>query len=320
MAHWLRADAEEFQRLFNTGTIQPIHYVDIPKGNVVTYVKPVCVEKVNDDGSMKFRTRLTIGGDRISYPFNKSAETADLEAVKILLNIMVSENASWSTMDLSDFYLGTPLPHPEYLRIPVTMIPPIILDTYELQQFVSNGTLYASVHKTHYGLPQAGALSQQRLYAHLRQHGYIKLQHAPSCFRNPTGTVRFCLVIDDFAVVWNDKLAMDHLVSTLQKLYQVKVNWAGNKYLGMDVDIDREERHVTISMPGYIAKLLQSVKPDGIKGASTPGIYTPPNYHNPTSQRATVDLSTVFRTLRKVSSKVLWGLCCIIPGPSTRPS
>ncbi len=66
MAHWLRADAEEFERLFNTGTMQPILYVDIPPGNVVMYVNPVCVEKVNDDGSMKSRTRLTIGGDRIS--------------------------------------------------------------------------------------------------------------------------------------------------------------------------------------------------------------------------------------------------------------
>jgi hypothetical protein len=113
---------------------------------------------------------------------------------------MVSENASWSTMDLSDFYLGTPLPHPEYLRIPITMIPPLIQDVYDLHRFITNSTLYASVHKTHYGLPQAGALSQQRLYAHLRKHGYIKLQHAPSCFRNKKGTVRFCLVVDDFAV------------------------------------------------------------------------------------------------------------------------
>jgi hypothetical protein len=172
------------------------------------------------------------------------------------------------------------------------MIPPLILDVYDLHRFVTNGTLYASVHKTHYGLPQVGALSQQRLYSHLREHGYIKLRHAPSCFRNKKGTVRFCLVVDDFAVAWNSKTDMDHLVFTLQQLYQVKVNWAGNKYLGMDIDIDRTERHVTISMPGYVAKLLQRVKPHGIKGASTPGIYTPPNYANPTSQRATVDLST----------------------------
>ncbi len=71
----------------------------------MTYVNPVCVEKLNDDGSLKFRTRLTIDGDRIIYPYDKSAVTADLESFKILLNRMISENANWTTIDLTDFYL-----------------------------------------------------------------------------------------------------------------------------------------------------------------------------------------------------------------------
>ena len=42
-------------------------------------------------------------------------------------------------------------------------------------------------------------------------------------------------------------------------------------------------------MPGYIDKLLRRVKPDGLKGASTPAIYSPPNYQTATAQRATMD-------------------------------
>ncbi len=72
-AHWIRADGEEMQRLFDTDTIRPIRFKDIPQGKVVTCVNPVCVEKLKDDGSIKFRMRLTIGGDRIVYPFDKSA-------------------------------------------------------------------------------------------------------------------------------------------------------------------------------------------------------------------------------------------------------
>jgi hypothetical protein len=71
----------------------------------VTYVNPVCVEKLNDDSSLKFRTRVTIGGDRIIYPYDKSAVTADLEAWKVLLNCMISEDANWSTIDLTAFIL-----------------------------------------------------------------------------------------------------------------------------------------------------------------------------------------------------------------------
>jgi hypothetical protein len=44
-------------------------------------------------------------------------------------------------------------------------------------------------------------------------------------------------------------------------------------------------------MAGYIKKLLQRVCPDGIKGASTPARYTPPNYANPGAQKATIDPS-----------------------------
>jgi hypothetical protein len=289
--HWVQADAEEMTRLFNTGTIRPIKYRDIPNNCTVTYVNPVCVEKLHDDGSLKLRTRITIGGDRIIYPYETRAVTAEMEALKILLNCMISEDAQWSTIDLTDFYLGTDLPHPEYIRIQTSLIPPDVIDFFNLNKFIDKQCMYCSVHKTHYGLPQAGALSQQRLFKHLEAHGYHQLPSSPSVFRNKSGSIRFTLVVDDFAVLWTNRLAMDHLVHTLTQLYQVKINWAGSKYLGMNIAIDRKQRHVTLTMPTYIERLLRKVKPDGIKGSNTPAIYNPPNYANPGAQRATVDES-----------------------------
>ena len=117
------------------------------------------------------------------------------------------------------------------------------------------------------------------------------LTHPHSFFRSASGTVRFGLVVDDFAVLWSSKTDFDHLLHTLTLLYQIKVNIKGNKYLGMQIAINREARHVTLTMPGYIDKLLRRVKPDGIKGASTPAIYNPPNYQNAGAQKATTDLS-----------------------------
>jgi hypothetical protein len=233
--YWDKADGEEIERLFVTGTIRPEVFSDIPRDRVITYVNPVCVEKTNDDGSMKFRTRLTIGGDRIQYPYDTAAVTAEIDAIKILINCMISEDASWSTLDLTDFYLGTDLPHPEYIRIPRNLIPEKVIDFYKLQRYFSSNALYCSVHKTHYGLPQAGALSQQRLFRHLKEHGYTQIPSSPSVFRNQSGSIRFALVVDDFAVVWTDQASMDHFVRTLTLLYQVKVNWAGFKCLGMDI-------------------------------------------------------------------------------------
>jgi hypothetical protein len=289
--YWANADGEEIERLFTTGTMIPIFFNDIPADKIVTYVNPVCVEKQNDDGSLKFRTRLTIGGDRIAYPFDTTAVTAEMESLKILLNCMISEHANWSTLDLTDFYLGTDLPHPEYIRIPLRLIPENVIAFYNLQPFISGNALFCSVHKTHYGLPQAGALSQQRLFQHLRKNGYYPIPSSPSVFRNNTGTIRFTLVVDDFAVAWTNRDCMNHFVHTLTELYQVKVNWMGSKYLGMDIAINRKQQHVTLSMPGYIDKLLRRVCPDGIKSANTPAHYTPPNYSDPGAHKATVDAS-----------------------------
>ncbi len=42
-------------------------------------------------------------------------------------------------------------------------------------------------------------------------------------------------------------------------------------------------------MAGYIDKLLQEIRPEGIKSAKTPALYFPPNYKRPGAQTATID-------------------------------
>jgi hypothetical protein len=287
--YWVQADVEEMERLFKSGTIRPINFEHIPADKQATYVNPVCNEKVKDDGALKLRTRTTIGGDKVDYPFNTTAVTAELEAIKILINGMISDNCSFATVDLEDFYLGTILPHPEYIRIPTRLIPKKVMDFYKLKSYIHKGALYCVVLKTHYGLPQAGALSQARLFEHLEKNGYHQLFHAPALFRNRDGSIRFALAVDDFAVAWSSSNAMQHFLNTLRKLYTIKVDFQGLKYLGISIDICRPQRHVTLSMPGYVAKLLKRVRPNGIKSASTPSVYAPPNYSNPKAQMATAD-------------------------------
>jgi hypothetical protein len=62
-----------------------------------------------------------------------------------------------------------------------------------------------------------------------------------------------------------------------------------------------------MSMPGYIDKLLKKVRPGGMKGASTPALYNPPNYANPASQRATTDESPLASEAQKKELQVVIG-------------
>ena len=74
-------------------------------------------------------------------------------------------------------------------------------------------------------------------------------------------------------------------MSTLSVLrcggYEITLDWAGLKYCGWTVDHDRVERSITLTMPGYVDKLLQRFEHLGISdmsGVNSPTIYTPPSY------------------------------------------
>jgi hypothetical protein len=43
---WAQADAEEFERLFKSGTLRPIWHRDTPTDKEATYINPVCTEKL----------------------------------------------------------------------------------------------------------------------------------------------------------------------------------------------------------------------------------------------------------------------------------
>ena len=115
-AHWIAAEAEEFDRLFATKTITPIHTTDQPidRRKDTTYYNPQVKQKQNDSGKVTYRIRGTIGGDRINYPGQTTALTAAMPIVKLLLQSAISENMHVLTMDAKDFYLNTPLTRPEY--------------------------------------------------------------------------------------------------------------------------------------------------------------------------------------------------------------
>ena len=113
------SSANEFGRLANgvggrinnpTNTIRFIRRKDIPRSRRkdVTYGSFVC--NFRNEKSEENRTRFVVEGDRINYPGEVATPTADMLVAKILFNSVVStRNAKFVTMDISKFYLMTPL-------------------------------------------------------------------------------------------------------------------------------------------------------------------------------------------------------------------
>jgi hypothetical protein len=119
---WMRSTANEINRLYNTNTIRFIRRSNIPKGQKFTYGS--FVVDIKDHKEEKERTRLTIGGDQIEYPGDKSTRTAGLTTAKILINSAISTpNANFLVIDINNFYLNTPLGRFEYMLINLASLP-----------------------------------------------------------------------------------------------------------------------------------------------------------------------------------------------------
>ncbi|KAL7488941.1 hypothetical protein ACHAW6_014541, partial [Cyclotella cf. meneghiniana] len=264
---WSKSSANEFGRLADgvggrvkgTNTIRFIFEHEIPteRKKDVTYGSFVCMvrpEKTDEPN----RTRFTVGGDRINYPGEVGTPTAEMLVAKLLFNSIVSTpNAKFMTIDISNFYLMTPLMRPEYLRVKLTDIPAEIITEYKLRDKVNkNGFVLIEVTKGMYGLPQAGLLANLLLEKRLNKQGYFQSKLVPGLWHHSKRRIQFTLVVDDFGVKYECKEDAEHLMSVLQEHYTVKADWAGTRYIGIHLHWDYAQRQVHLHMPGYVKKAL----------------------------------------------------------------
>jgi hypothetical protein len=146
-----------------TNTFFLINYNDIPTHKCKEICHTLVVCEVHPEKDDPDHTRITIGGSHICYPGDVGTNTASLELVKILLNSVLSrKGVRFSTIDLKNFYLDTPMPDPEYVRIKMTDIPDEFIEEYNLIGRDRDGWVYFEIRQGCYGLPQSGILANNR--------------------------------------------------------------------------------------------------------------------------------------------------------------
>ena len=134
-----------------------------------------------------------------------------------------------------------------------------------------HGCVVAEVKKGIYGLAQAGILARQRLFELLNKNGYKALSEDHPClFKHEVNDIVFCLVVDDFGVKYKKKEHVQHLIDTLEQLYAIKVNWAGNACVGFNIEHDKVEQTLTLSIPRYIEDAVKRFGVDTQKVVENP--------------------------------------------------
>jgi hypothetical protein len=102
--------------------------------------------------------QFTVGGDRINYPGKVATPTVEELVAKMLFNSVISmKGTRFMTIDISNFYLMTPLHRAKFIQIKLSDIPDEVVNEYKLREIATkNGSIYIRAKRGMYSLPLAG--------------------------------------------------------------------------------------------------------------------------------------------------------------------
>jgi hypothetical protein len=167
-----------------------------------------------------------------------------------MINITLStKDAAMMMMDIKNYYIGTPLPRFEYMKMQLSRFPEEIIQKYNLNALTVDGWVYIEIRKGMYSFKKAGFLANQLLQTRLAPFGYYPARHTPGIWLHKTQPISFTLVVDDFAVKYVGKQHAEHLRNVLLQTYELTTDWTATVYSGMTLKHDRVrlKRHKQIS-------------------------------------------------------------------------
>ena len=148
-----------------TDTLNFIFKNEIPadRSKDVKYACIVCnyrLEKKDPN-----RCRITVGRNMTNYPGDCGTSTADLLTVKLLLkNFISTEGERFMILDISNFYLMTPLKRKEYVKMKLSDFPETVIVHYNLcEKAIPDRFFYVAIKRGMCGLPQSGIIAQTLL-------------------------------------------------------------------------------------------------------------------------------------------------------------
>jgi hypothetical protein len=194
-------EAPSSKHVAGTNTFFCINYHNIPSHKRKEICRTMVVCEVRLDKDNPNCVRITIGGNRICYPGNVGTNTASLEHLKLLLNSVLSQKgACFSSIDLKNLYLDTPMPKLKYVGIKIWHIPNKLIDEYKLTGLDRDGWIYLEICQGCYNLPQAGIVANNLLCSRLEAEGFYEAVSTPGLWHHKWRPIQFCLIVDNFCV------------------------------------------------------------------------------------------------------------------------
>jgi hypothetical protein len=263
---WLRAHKKEHQAQLDNGTYSIILRSALPPSAHLLTWKDVYKLKRGPDGKpISYKARFTIRGcsQQPSEYGDISAQVFHLRTLRTVCALVAEFDWEFKQLDVNSAFLQGDLKEELYA------VPPKGLGI--------DHTHAVKLHKTIYGLKQAGHEWQVKLFAMLAQIGYHQLRYVDRCLwvrKSKTNRLLVILVyVDDLPYAY-DKADSDEMSKDIQELmrtFSIKDLGDAEYILGWRVTRDRVKRKLMLDQEGYTSQILEDYGLLDCKLAKSPG-------------------------------------------------
>ena len=259
-SQWHTACQEEMKAHKVNGTWQ---IVKLPPGKHAIGSRWFMKVKYNADGSLdRYKARLVAKGysQRPGFDFKETfAPTVRYSTIRIILALAALEDLELCSVDISHAYLNGELEEEIYMQQP---------EGFE----VGGPDHVCKLHKSLYGLKQAGRVWNKTLHSVLASMGFKRVQSDHGLYIYLRDGVRILMpvFVDDITLAGKDGAKIDSIIQELSQHFKLRDLGPTTQLLGMEIHRDRSKHLLSLSQSQHITNLLQEHGLQDSKPVSTP--------------------------------------------------
>ena len=255
---WKEAWDQEMERLGirDTWTVLSEND-DPPRGHKPIKSKFIFKIKVNRDGTLRYKVRLCACGYSQKYGIDYDetfAPTAKYKSLCAILTIAAANHWHMTGIDVENAFVEAPIDRPIYMNLP------------EKAYKNTNGKpITVLLNKSLYGLKQAPELWDKFLVKAIHKQGFTQLMHDQCVFIKITseGTIILIKYVDDIIITGDNKTLINSILNKFEKSFTKMTHEdTVQRYVGLDIDYDRENGTLKLSQKPYIQKILKKFNID----------------------------------------------------------